>query len=118
MAKTKTSAEVYMRYREKAYEAINFDVPKGRKAELAAHLKDKGMTVSGFLNQCIREELGIPPEEWRTYKPQKAESAQEKEGRMKSSKPNIKKPRQVKPEEETEEKADKQTLKETWLMRD
>ena len=118
MAKTKTSAEVHMRYREKAYEAINFDVPKGRKAELAAHLKDKGMTVSGFLNQCIREELGIPPDEWRTYKPQKAESVQEKEERRKSSKPDIRMPRQTEPKEEAEEQAEKQPLKETWLMRD
>ncbi len=69
MRKTQTSSTVRMRYRQKAYEAINFDVPRGRKAELDAHLKAKFMTVSGFLIQFIREVLWIPADEWKTYSP-------------------------------------------------
>ena len=111
MGKTRTSAEVHMRYREKAYESINFDVPKGRKTELAAHLKAKGITVSAFLNQCMREELGIPPEEWKTYRPQKAKKEPPSEKRKN---PGKKSPGQTNAEEKTEIKQ----RKETWLMRD
>lgn len=111
MGKTRTSAEVHMRYREKAYESINFDVPKGRKAELAAHLKAKGITVSAFLNQCMREELGIPPEEWKTYRPQKAPAP---EKRRKKKNPGEKAPGQV----NSEEKIEIKQRKESWLMRD
>ena len=114
MGKTRTSAEVHMRYREKAYESINFDVPKGRKAELAARLKVKGITVSAFLNQCIREELEIPPEEWKTYRPQKAEKAPAPEKRRKKKNPGEKAPGQVNAEEKMEIKQ----RKESWLMRD
>ena len=111
MGKTRTSAEVHMRYREKAYESINFDVPKGRKAELAVHLKAKGITVSAFLNQCMREELGIPSEEWKTYRPQKAEKAPPFEKRKN---PGKKTPGQT----NVEEKKERKQRKETWLMRD
>ncbi len=107
MRKTQTSSTVRMRYRQKAYEAINFDVPRGRKAELDAHLKAKGMTVSGFLNQCIREELGIPAEEWKTYRPQKPVK--------------VKKQADPAPENaggEDQEQKNRNVSKETWLMRD
>ena len=114
MGKTRTSAEVHMRYREKAYESINFDVPKGRKAELAAHLKAKGITVSAFLNQCMREELGIPPEEWKTYRPQKAEKAADRVERRTENSPGKRVPKPT----AAEEKAEIKQWKETWLMRD
>ena len=106
MRKTQTSSTVRMRYREKAYESINFDLPRGRKAELAAHLKAKGMTISGFLNQCIREELGIPADEWKTYRPQTPVKA--------------KAPANPASEDDGgEDEQEKQKVKkETWLMRD
>ena len=123
MRKTQTSSAVRMRYREKAYESINFDVPKGRKAELDAHLKAQGLTVSGFLNQCIREELGIPKEEWKTYRPRSAE-AQNRNGEKQNSAGRGVRERDAGTNTPPErggggnERTVRRTREESWLMRD
>ena len=70
MARKKTtSTEVKRRYNEKAYDNILLAVPKGRREEIRAHFEGTDTTVNKFLNECIRVELGIPAEDWKTYNP-------------------------------------------------
>ena len=51
-------------YVRKAYDRINFVVPKGRRAELNAKLKADGKTLGGYLNTVLREYLGLSESEW------------------------------------------------------
>ena len=67
--KSTTSSEVKRRYNKKAYDNINLSIPKGRRDEIRAHLEGTDMTVNKFLNECIRKELGVSEEDWKTYIP-------------------------------------------------
>ena len=54
----------------KAYDRIGIVVPKGRKAEITARLKEEGKTLGGYLNTVLREYLGVTEDEWgMTQKP-------------------------------------------------
>ena len=57
-------------YINKAYDRVDFYIPKGRKAELNERLRAEGKTLSGFLNTVLREYLGVSEADWGiTQKP-------------------------------------------------
>lgn len=53
----KTSAASKNKYIAKAYDRINFVMPKGRKAEIKALASSKGMSASEWINQAIQEKI-------------------------------------------------------------
>lgn len=65
MAKTKTSSAVKNRYNTKAYDNLRITVYKGRKADIEAHAKAKGISVNGYVNTLIREDMGLTEAEWK-----------------------------------------------------
>ena len=65
MAKTKTSSAVKRRYNEKAYDRLAITIPKGRKADVEAHAKQKGESVNGLINDLLMADMGITDEAWR-----------------------------------------------------
>lgn len=60
----KTSTAVKNRYNAKAYDQLPIRIPKGRKDDVANRAKENGETVNGYVNALIRDDLGIPPDEW------------------------------------------------------
>lgn len=70
--KTKTSTAVKARYNAKAYDHMQFAIPKGRSQDIAAYAASVGMSVAGLMNQIIREKLGMSLEEWKR-KPEEGE---------------------------------------------
>ncbi|MCL2227505.1 MAG: antitoxin [Oscillospiraceae bacterium] len=55
MPSAKTSAS--RRYNEKAYDRIEFTIPKGGKAEIIAAAKASSMSVNAFVKTAINEKI-------------------------------------------------------------
>lgn len=53
----KTSNESKAKYNAKAYDRINIAVPKGRKDEIQAIAKQKGLSINAYINSIIEEAL-------------------------------------------------------------
>ena len=53
----KTSAAVHNRYIKKAYDRINFTVPKGEKEIIKARADSTGESVNGYILRLIHEDL-------------------------------------------------------------
>lgn len=49
----------------KKYDRIQIVVPKGRKSDIEAYAKEKGLSVNGWVCGFIREALGMTEEEWK-----------------------------------------------------
>lgn len=57
--------EANKRYLEKLDE-IKLRMPKGRKADIEAHVKRKGeSSVNGYITGLIRTDMGLTEEEWK-----------------------------------------------------
>lgn len=65
MATTKAQQKAVNRYKAKAYDRIEVNVPKGRKADIEAHSKGKGESINGLVNILLREDMGLAEEEWK-----------------------------------------------------
>ena len=61
----KTSSAAKNRYAAKAYDNLRIIVPKGRKEEIEAHAKNKGISVNGLVNALLRADMGMSDEEWK-----------------------------------------------------
>lgn len=61
----KTSSAVKDRYNAKAYDEIKIRVPKGRKADVEAHAKNKGESVNGLVNALLRADMGVSEGDWK-----------------------------------------------------
>ncbi len=55
--KTRTSAAVKNRYNEKAYDRINFVVPKGEKDRIKAAAEKSGESVNSLINRVVKAEV-------------------------------------------------------------
>ena len=53
----KASAEAKNRWNAKNYDRIGVMVPKGHKAEIAAHAAARGESVNGFIGRAITETM-------------------------------------------------------------
>ena len=53
-----------MRYRAKAYDSIQFNVPKGARELISAKCAENGTNTQALLNNFLREYIGIAPEDW------------------------------------------------------
>lgn len=53
----KTSASSINKYIAKAYDRVNLTMPKGRKAEIQVHAKNRGESVNAFINRAIMEAM-------------------------------------------------------------
>ena len=40
--------------------------PKGRKANVEAHAKSKGLSVNGLINALLREDMKLTEDEWKS----------------------------------------------------
>lgn len=53
----KTSWQVKQKYNDKAYDKIYLTVPKGQKDIIKAYAESKGMSVNGYINKLIEEDM-------------------------------------------------------------
>ena len=61
----KTSSAVKNRWSAKAYDQLRIVVPKGLKEEIEAHAREKGMSLNGYVNALIREDMGMDEAQWK-----------------------------------------------------
>ncbi len=45
------------KYNEKAYDRIEFTVPKGEKAEIAAAAQCAGLSMNTFIKEAVKEKI-------------------------------------------------------------
>lgn len=55
MAKPQTTAS--NKYNAKAYDRIALQVKKGRRDIIRAHAESKGMSLNGYINKLIEEDM-------------------------------------------------------------
>ena len=53
-------------YNKNAYDNLRIVVPKGRKKDIEAYAREKGVSVNGLVNDLLRECMSIEDEEWKT----------------------------------------------------
>ena len=53
----KTSNAVKYRYNQKAYDYIQFTVPKGQKEPIAAHAEKMGESTAEFIRRAIENQM-------------------------------------------------------------
>lgn len=65
MAYTEAGKRATIKYIKSAYDRIEIKVPKGRKAAIEAHAKQKGESVNGLVNALLRADMGLSVDEWK-----------------------------------------------------
>lgn len=65
MAYTEAGKRATIKYIKSAYDRIEIKVPKGRKAAIEAHAKQKGESVNGLVNALLRADMGLSADEWK-----------------------------------------------------
>lgn len=46
-------------------QSLHLGHSQGRKADIEAHAKGKGISVNGYVNTLIREDMGLSEAEWK-----------------------------------------------------
>lgn len=69
MPTSKAQVKATNKYIGKAYDRLNIFIPKGLKSVVEAHAEKKGDSVNGLVNHLLREDMGIPKEEWKRRDP-------------------------------------------------
>jgi len=62
---SKPTNAVKDRWNAKAYDDLRIRVPKGRRADIEAYVKERGLSTNGVVNQLLREFLGMSEEDWK-----------------------------------------------------
>ena len=65
MPVSKAQIKATNKYIAKNYDSLRIVVPKGQKEAIDAHAKKKGETINGLVNNLLREDMGLTPEEWK-----------------------------------------------------
>ena len=63
--KTYTSPKVKAKWNRRHYDRITLLVKKGEREKIAEFAKSQGMSTNGFINQVIRETMGVSIGEWK-----------------------------------------------------
>jgi len=55
--KTKTNAQIKNDYAKKKYDDVRLQVPKGEKDIIKAYAESKGMSLNGYINKLIKDDM-------------------------------------------------------------
>lgn len=55
MGKTSTASK--NKYNLKAYDRVNLTMPKGMKEEVRKYAEEKGLSLNGYINKVIEEDM-------------------------------------------------------------
>ena len=61
---SKPTNAVKDRWNAKAYDDLRIRVPKGRRADIEAYVKERGLSTNGVVNQLLGDFLGLSEEDW------------------------------------------------------
>ena len=61
----KPATKAKNKYNAANYDSLRIVVPKGQKQAIEAHAADKGLTVNGLVNDLLRADMNLSPDEWR-----------------------------------------------------
>lgn len=62
---TKAQQKAVSKYVANNYDRIEVKVPKGQKAAVEAHAKNKGMSTNALVNALLRQDMRLTEEEWK-----------------------------------------------------
>ena len=65
MPVSKAQQRAVAKYMAANYDEIKVRVPKGRKADVDAYVKEHEGSINGLVNNLLRETLGMTEEEWK-----------------------------------------------------
>lgn len=65
MTASKAQIKATNKYNAANYDNLRIVVPKGRKAAVEAHARDRGESVNGLVNALLRAEMGLSEDEWK-----------------------------------------------------
>lgn len=57
MAYTQASNKAVQKYNKKAYDDLRIRVKKGEAEKIKAHAESKGMSLNGYINKLIEEDM-------------------------------------------------------------
>ena len=63
------SYEYNKKYAEKyigKLDELKIRIPKGRKIDVEAHAKGKGISINGLVNELLRADMGLSEDEWKS----------------------------------------------------
>lgn len=63
--KGKASTRAKNKYNTANYDSLRIVVPKGRKADVEAHARNKGESINGLVNGLLRTDMGLTEDEWK-----------------------------------------------------
>ena len=66
--KGKASTRAKNKYNTANYDSLRIVVPKGRKADVGAHARNKGESINGLVNGLLRTDMGLTEDEWKKEK--------------------------------------------------
>lgn len=58
MAMSQSRINANRRYNEKAYDRLAVSVHKGQREQITAYAAEKGMSLNGYINKLIAEDMG------------------------------------------------------------
>ena len=65
MPQSQAHMDATNRYNKKAYDNLRIVVPRGRKAEIDAYAKKRGISTNALVNLLLRQEMSMDEEEWK-----------------------------------------------------
>ena len=65
MPASKAQQRAVAKYMATNYDELKIRVPKGRKADIDAYVKEQGESINGWVNKTMREALGMTDAEWK-----------------------------------------------------
>lgn len=63
--KQQPRTEYKNKYLSENYDSLRIVVPKGRKREIEAFAKERGVSVNNLVNELLRAEMGIAEAKWK-----------------------------------------------------
>ena len=73
MAYSEANKRATIKYVKANYDRLEIKVPKGRKAAIEAHVKNKGESINGLVNALLRADMGLTEEQWKETNEEKTE---------------------------------------------
>lgn len=64
MAIRSSQQKAVAKYNGANYDRVELRLPKGRKAEVERHAQEVGETINGYVNNLIRDDMGISENDW------------------------------------------------------
>lgn len=66
MPASKAQMKATNKYNAANYDSLRIVVPKGQKAAVDAHAKNKGLSTNALVNELLRADMGVSEADWKT----------------------------------------------------